>query len=176
MLVWTLHVCFTQARVFLILPAGGIGFFCGGCAGEEGCLCPKVRQLSWGRPRLRPGLTGSAPGGRAGVWMSGFFNQRSCSFSGSTWCSHFPVCMCVCLCVCACVWPDVLPLWSLGLRLQTHLIQLSSSTCWLRGLGLQSFAPLSEFHGSMFLCMCTQVCVRESVSNLVVCVCVQRSH
>lgn len=78
-------------------------FFCGGCAGEEGCLCPKVRQLSWGRPRLRPRLTGSAPGGRAGVWMSGFFNQPRCSFSGSTWCSHFPVCMCVSVCMRVCL-------------------------------------------------------------------------
>ena len=71
----------------------------------------------------------------------------------------FYVCVCVCVCVCVWLWPDLQLLWSLGLRLQTHLIQLSSSTCWLRGPRLRSLAPLSKFHGSVCLCMCMQVCV-----------------
>lgn len=94
-----------------------------------------------GCPRLRPGPAGSAPGGQAGVWMSGCFNQPGCSFWGFTcWCSHFLGGVCVLL------WPDFPALWSVSLRLQTHLIQLSSSTCWLRGPKLQNPALPSKLH------------------------------
>lgn len=97
--------------------------------------------------------------------MSGCFNQPSCSFWGSTWCSHFLLCVCVCgsglTCNCFDLWAsDSRHIW---FNYPHPPVDLEAQDC-------EAWPPYPSF---MALCVCSCAC-RCACVSVSVCACTDK--